>query len=102
MPDTRENRVIKKSALSRIDWRKYDIKNTPYYKHELPRNVKIKCLEINKTFGINYSCIDMALSPNGEYYFLELNPSGLWAWIEALTRLEISKEIANLLVENDK
>jgi hypothetical protein len=42
--------------------------------------------------------MDLILTPNGDYYFLEVNPTGQYGWIEELTNMPISKTFANSLV----
>jgi hypothetical protein len=44
----------------------------------------------------------MIKTPNNEFVFLEINPSGRWLWIEELTGMNISKDIANLLAGNSE
>jgi len=41
------------------------------------------------------------VTPENEYVFLELNPSGQWLWIEDLTGLPISAELENLLCRGE-
>jgi len=50
-------------------------------------------------FQLNFGAIDMVLTPNDEYVFLELNPNGQWLWLEHLTGLPISEEMAKLLIK---
>ena len=45
-----------------------------------------------------YSAIDMILTPQGDYVFLEANPSGQYEWIEKITGLEITKSIVEHLI----
>lgn len=47
--------------------------------------------------GLAYGAIDMIVTPQGKYIFLEVNPSGQYGWIEALTKMPISKAIAETL-----
>jgi glutathione synthase/RimK-type ligase-like ATP-grasp enzyme len=37
---------------------------------------------------------------NGNWYFLEVNPSGQWLWIESLTGFEISDSIVDWISKN--
>lgn len=86
-----------KSELSKIDWRKYDIANTPYYTHQLPNEVSESLISLTKSFNLHYSAIDLIVTPKDEYVFLELNPQGMWLWVETLTGLPITKKLASLL-----
>ena len=48
--------------------------------------------------GLVYGAIDMRLTPNGEYVFLEVNPAGQWLFIEQATGQPISAAIAEALI----
>jgi len=80
------------------DWRRYDFERTPHYPHNLPKEIEEKCFALLEKFQLNFGAIDMVLTPNDEYVFLELNPNGQWLWLERLTSLPISKEVAKLLI----
>jgi len=86
-----------KSERSKIDWRKYDIANTPYYPHQLPNEVSERLINLTRSFNLHYSAIDLIVTPKNEYVFLELNPQGMWLWVETLTGLPITKKLASLL-----
>lgn len=86
------------SPRTKDDWRRYDFANTPHFPHELPRSVAQMCVRLVRLFGLNYGAIDLILTPDGRYVFLELNPNGQWAWIEELTGLPICSALADLLV----
>lgn len=83
-----------------IDWRIVDLKGGQiiHERAELPKSIEQKCLSIVKHFGLNYSSIDLVQSCQGEYFFLELNPNGQWAWIEQLTGYPIRDAIINFLM----
>jgi len=91
-----ESSVIQSASL---DWRRVgaEITRIPHAAHELPEEVStgIRLLmhELNLTFG----CIDMILTPAGEYIFLEVNPQGQYGWLEELLGLPISRTLAAML-----
>lgn len=92
-----------KSPRTMVDWRKYDFRNVPHTTEELSTEEELRCVEITKRLGLVFGAIDMIVTPEKMFYFLEINANGQWAWIEALTGQPISREIANLLVQsNDK
>jgi glutathione synthase/RimK-type ligase-like ATP-grasp enzyme len=51
--------------------------------------------------GLVYGAIDMRLTPEGEYVFLEINPTGQWLFIEAATGQPIAAAFADLLIQHD-
>ena len=89
------------SSRTQHDWRRYDFDNTAHKAVDLPQEVVQKCLSIVKHYGLNYGAIDLILTPADEYVFLELNPNGQWLWIEKLTDLKITAELARLLSQVD-
>lgn len=85
------------SEKARHDWRNYDLANTPHKPYDLPERVEGLCCSLVAKLGLSFGCIDMIVTPEGEYIFLEINPNGQWLWIEHLTGLPISEAIAELL-----
>jgi len=90
------------SEMSKLDFRRYDFENTPYKVHELPRAIGDGCRLMMKSFGLNYGAFDFILTPEGEYIFLEVNPSGQYGWIEGLTGMKINDAICDLLIATDR
>jgi len=86
------------STRTRDDWRRYDIGNTPHMPYMLPTEVERQCLALLRYYKLNFGAIDMIVTPDGEYIFLELNPNGQWLWIERLTGMPISEAIADMLI----
>lgn len=79
------------------DWRKYDFSRVKHEPYKLPIEVESRLLELMRRWGLYFGAIDMILTPDNEYVFLEINPNGQWGWIEALTRMPITKSLAELL-----
>ncbi|MET8074904.1 MvdC/MvdD family ATP grasp protein [Streptomyces sp. NPDC005303] len=86
------------SAVSELDWRRYDTKNTPYSAYVLPRSVEDQCREITYRLGLNFGAIDLIRTPEGEYVFLEINGNGQFLWAELLSGVDVSGALAELLV----
>ena len=81
---------------TKMDWRLWDIITDIDLKHtkiKLPSDISEKCINITKSFNLNFSAIDLILSKDNEYYFLEINPNGQWAWIEEKTGYPIRDTI---------
>ena len=83
---------------TRHDWRRYDLSHTPHFRHMLPPEVQERCVQLVERFELCYGAIDMILTPQGRYVFVEINPSGQYLWIEQETRLPISAAICDLLM----
>jgi hypothetical protein len=80
------------------DWRRYDNFHTPYFPHELPLHVEQSCVKLVEQLGLCYGAIDLILTPDDRYVFLEINPNGQYLWIEHTTGLPISDAICDLLI----
>jgi RimK-like ATP-grasp domain len=83
---------------TRHDWRRYDLGHTPHFPHALPPEVQERCVRLVERLELCYGAIDMILTPEGRYVFLEINPSGQYLWIEKETGLPISAAICDLLM----
>jgi len=86
------------SAHGRHDWRKYDLESTPYLAHELPVEIERQCLALVRAIGLHYAALDLVLTPDGRYVFLEVNPGGEYHWIEKRTGLPITDALCDLLI----
>ena len=67
-----------------VDWRVWDLYDFDL-RHEaikLPAYLDELCRQITKHFNLKYAAIDLIETVQREYFFLELNPNGQWAWIE--------------------
>jgi glutathione synthase/RimK-type ligase-like ATP-grasp enzyme len=89
------------SNHTRHDWRRYDLRLTPHRIHELPRATAERCRRLVESLGLRYGAIDLILTPDGRYVFLEINPGGQYLWIEQATGLPISEALCDLLVGDD-
>jgi glutathione synthase/RimK-type ligase-like ATP-grasp enzyme len=79
-----------------IDWRVRgsDAKWEPY---KLPKSICNACTKLCNELQLEFAAIDLVKSISGDYFFLELNPSGQWVWIEEETGLPISDAIVDRL-----
>lgn len=75
--------------------------SVPMSIYELPAAVKQKCLSLMSHLGLNFSTIDICLTRDGDYVFLEVNSQGQWLWMEEKLDLPISLEVARLLAGLD-
>jgi len=83
---------------TRYDWRRYDHGRTPHFPHTLPGEIEARCLGLCELLGLRYGAIDMILTPDGRYVFLEINPNGQYLWIEQEIGSPISEAICDILM----
>ncbi|WP_417814207.1 MvdC/MvdD family ATP grasp protein [Thalassospira alkalitolerans] len=91
--------LSQESSETKIDWRKGEFPNIEHRSHDLPIDIQCKCIAIVKEFDLKFGAIDLILDADGNYWFLEINPNGQWAWIENRTGLLISSAIVDELEE---
>jgi len=51
---------------------------------QLPEEIERRCLALVKSYGLNYSAMDIIVTPDNDYVFLENNPTGQFLFIEQL------------------
>jgi glutathione synthase/RimK-type ligase-like ATP-grasp enzyme len=86
------------SEKTKHDWRHYDLQNVAHRAHKLPADIEARCIALTRSLELNYGAIDMIVTPNGEYVFLEINPTGQYQWLEAMTGLPITDSIVETLI----
>lgn len=89
-------------AESRFDWRRGDEEELSYKVHVLPRRIEVLCRKIVEKMGLKFGAIDLISSTSNEYYFLEINPNGQWAWIEQRTKVNLTGSLVDLLIGIEK
>lgn len=81
-----------------VDWRQHDVE-IPYEKAILPKEVADHCLAYVRSYGLNFSAIDLILTPDGRYVFVENNPNGQFIFVEELVpELAMTEALAACLI----
>jgi len=86
----------------RVDFRRAEVFELPHHPIKLPRRVEKACLDLVEWLGLQFGAIDLLLTGEGEYVFLEINPNGQWLWIEWMTGLPLTKAICDLLIAGNR
>jgi hypothetical protein len=79
-----------------IDFR--DDANARIERVDLPDDVAQQCRTLMRLFGLVLTGIDIRRSPEGEYVFLEGNPSPMFLHFEAMTGYPIGDRLVDLLL----
>ena len=79
------------------DWREEKARAS-FHPYVLPVETRNKCLRLLEDLGLVYGAIDLALEGD-TYYFLEINPTGEWAWLVDSAGLPIDLATAKCLVQ---
>ena len=80
------------------DWRAGEVERIRHCRHELCPEIERLCLRLMEYFGLAFGAIDMILTPDGRYLFLENNPTGQFGWIEGRTGLPLTAALAEILI----
>ncbi|MEU6073583.1 hypothetical protein [Micromonospora sp. NPDC047074] len=86
-----------RSNHARYDWRREDGRNTPMSPYALPDDVAARCVTLTRLLGLRYSALDLIVTPDGRYVYIEINPSGQYLWVEEETGLPITAAVVDLL-----
>jgi len=79
---------------TRLDWRAGEPEHEIF---ALPEQVKAAIRRLMGSFGLNFASLDMIVTPDGDFVFLELNPNGQWLWLELELGLPLVASMADLL-----
>lgn len=80
------------AEAARVDFRN-SYKDLRYEVYELPTEIQRKLMQLIRSFNLAYSAIDLAVTPEGEHIFFEINPAGQYHWIEYETKMPITEAI---------
>lgn len=68
-----------------IDWRAIPTEDLIIERYEIPPDLNEKCIALMRELGLLFGCFDLIVTPDNEYYFLEINEQGQFLWIEELS-----------------
>ncbi len=86
------------SEQTQIDFRA-DYSKLSYAPHTLPEHLCEKLLALTHSYHLAYASIDLLLTQDGRYIYLELNPLGQFGWLENCTGIPLYRKLATLLIE---
>lgn len=84
-----------------LDWRS-DYPALHYEPTTLPPEVGASLLKLTERLGLVFASADFVVTEEGQHYFVDLNPSGQWGWIQEATDLPIAAAIAAHLAGADQ
>jgi hypothetical protein len=89
----------------RVDWREAQRSPRGYAQDltfepaVLPTPVAERCLGIMESLGLVYGAIDLIVTPENEYVFLEVNPAGQFLWIDSELGLPLLDALSEMLIQ---
>jgi len=85
-----------------VDWRRGENPNVAHDPFDLPEEIARCCVHMTKAMGLGFAAIDFVQDRNNDFWFLELNPNGQWAWIENRTAHPITAAIVDELTKGER
>ena len=79
------------------DWRHVPRREVQYQDVELSRGLNRRCHALTQELGLSYAAIDL-IEAQGDTYFIEVNPTGEWGWLNQNSR-PIATTIASWLAD---
>lgn len=92
----------------KVDWREAQWKprggssDLSFEPAELPGPVQRACRRLVSTLGLAYGAIDLIVTPDQQYVFLEINPSGQFLWAEHEAGLPMLDALAEMLIQGQR
>jgi len=82
-----------------LDWRRPG-QRIEYRPTELPAAVEQGCRVLLERLRLPYGAFDFVRTPEGEMFFLEVNPTGEWAWLERTLGLPMRDAFVKLFFDD--
>lgn len=81
-----------------VDYRSHE-DEARHEAYKLPAAIEEKCLALLRELGLQFGAIDMIVTPDDDYVFLEVNASNsAFLWVQERTGMPIAEAIADLLI----
>jgi len=93
------------TARGKIDWREAQwqprggVSDLTFEPATLPKPIRRACRSLVKELGLSYGAIDLVVTPDKEYVFLEINPSGQFLWIDHDAGIPLLDPMAEMLLQ---
>jgi hypothetical protein len=83
------------------DWRT-GWESLTYESIDVPRPIAAGCQNLMRALDLRMGVFDFSVDRSGAWWYLEVNPGGRWAWLQAETGLPIAQAIAAELTSTDR
>ncbi len=88
--------ITREGNLIDGDWRRTEKDHLLYKPIDLPKPISDSIMMLMKSLNLSFGGVDLTFS-NGEYRFIEVNPTGEWGWLVSMARLPIDIAITEEL-----
>ena len=81
--------------MTKVDFRNYNReKPNRCLPFKLPEEIKCKLVQFNKIMNLDTGSIDMIVTPDNKFYFIEVNPIGQFGWVSKNCNYRLEEKIA--------
>ncbi len=81
------------SPSSRLDIRRNNMNGVKHEAVALPSTMSLRICKLVQSYGLRFAAIDFVVDFADEWYFLEINPNGQWAWQDILGVTDIRSDL---------
>ena len=89
--------IISKKSHETVDWRRLPPAELTYQRTEVPPDVVRKIHEYMARFNLKFGAFDFIVDQDNQWVFIEINPSGQFAWLELATGDPLIDSLLNCL-----
>jgi hypothetical protein len=68
----------------------------------IPDDIAQACIDLTRSLGLSFSGVDLRLTPSGQWYCFEVNPSPAYTFYESWTGQDITQSVIRLLTSSYK
>ncbi len=83
-----------------LDWRAVPEEELTFAPAAISNPLSTKVLKLMRELGLEYAALDFAVDTAGTWWFLEANPSGQFGFVQAATKMVISRALADHLIQS--
>lgn len=88
---------------TKIDFRRYDsVKPNRLMRYNLPKEIEYKLIRFCSELNLKTGSIDMIVTENNEFIFLEVNPFGQFGMLSKPNNFPLEQNLAKYLISHDK
>jgi glutathione synthase/RimK-type ligase-like ATP-grasp enzyme len=84
------------TGSQRCDIRRNNMEDVKHRLITLPDDVTTRLRALMMHYGLRFAAIDMVIGVTGDWYFLETNPNGQWAWMDLIGVTNIAESFVSL------
>ena len=85
------------SRMSMVDIRRVPLDSADYREIELPSEIVDQISRMMRGLTLEYASMDFAIDHNSRWFFLDLNCTGAYLWVERLVGHRVTSEICEFL-----